>query len=77
MAKNRVISGNARSKNPVFSAFAPPMDGLDPFSVESQFRLARLPNSFENLAGHYLAGLDKMLQTHKVSFDNLANQPFH
>jgi hypothetical protein len=31
MAKDGVISGNARSKNPVFSAFAPPMDGLDPF----------------------------------------------
>jgi hypothetical protein len=31
MAKDGVISGNARSKNRVFSAFAPPMDGLDPF----------------------------------------------
>jgi hypothetical protein len=31
MAKEVMISGNARSKNPVFSAFAPPRDGLDPF----------------------------------------------
>jgi hypothetical protein len=38
MAKDGVISGNARSKNPVFSAFAPSMDSLDPFSVESRIR---------------------------------------